>query len=288
MRIGTHHGKFHADEVFAIAMLRQLDPSAQVIRSRDTTQLNTCDIVVDVGRSQYDHHTTEKTLRDNKIPYASAGLVWRDFGQQVIERVAGSESIEGLVQVIDEKLIQAIDANDNGIDLDRDARLKTTAELIGLFNPPWNSAEGENAAFEEAVSFAEKILCRFIIMERAKRQAIDVVKDAFLARPRKELLALDTFCPWTESLSELDAAQEVLFVVFPDKTGQFRLQVVPKQFGSFEARKALPEDWAGKENEELQRVTGIFDAVFCHPAKFIAGAKSHASIMKMANLAIES
>lgn len=289
MRLGTHHGKFHADEVLAIAMLLQLYKESEVLRTRDPEQLRTCDIIVDVGRSQYDHHSTEKTFRANGVPYASAGLVWRDFGLSIVQNVLGTETnCIGIAESIDEKLVQAIDANDNGIDLERDWRLKTTSEIISLFNPPWNSDEDENGAFDAAVTLAGTILNRCIVSEHAKRQAITVVQDAFSTRTDKRILVLTTFCPWTESLLELDKGVEVLFVVFQEKTGQYRLQVVPKQSGSFEPRKALPDKWAGKEDDELQEITSVPDAVFCHPARFIAGAKTKSGAMKMAQLALES
>lgn len=62
--IGTHDGKFHCDEILACAMLKLLPQyaDATVKRTRNTTILNTCDIVVDVGGvfdpsvHRYDHH----------------------------------------------------------------------------------------------------------------------------------------------------------------------------------------------------------------------------------------
>lgn len=289
MRLGTHHGKFHADEVLAIAMLLQLYEESEVIRTRDPDKLRHCDIVVDVGRTQYDHHSTDKTYRQNGIPFASAGLIWQDFGPEIVEEVLrNTEFCHSIAEAIDEKLVQAIDANDNGIELERDWRLKTTSELISLFNPIWNLDEDEDAAFETAVSISSRILRRCIMSEYAKRQANRVVQEAFSNRINKQILVLDTFCPWTECLLDLDKEQEVLFVAFQERTGQYRLQVVPKQIGTFEPRKPLPHAWAGQESTEFQELLSIPDAVFCHPARFIAGAQSKSSIMKMAELALKS
>ena len=51
MKIGTHNGAFHCDEVLACAMLKQLPEykDAEIIRSRDQAELDKCHIVVDVG-----------------------------------------------------------------------------------------------------------------------------------------------------------------------------------------------------------------------------------------------
>ena len=62
--IGTHSGTFHCDEVLACCMLKMLPEysNAEIIRTRDESVLNTCDIVVDVGGKyepashRYDHH----------------------------------------------------------------------------------------------------------------------------------------------------------------------------------------------------------------------------------------
>ncbi|MDH5370225.1 MAG: MYG1 family protein, partial [Gammaproteobacteria bacterium] len=56
--------------------------------------------------------------------------------------------------------------------------------------------------------------------------------------------------------------------------------------GSFEDRKPLPKQWAGLSDNDLQEVTNIHDAMFCHNGCFIAGAESFESTMKMAAIAV--
>ncbi|KTG35833.1 hypothetical protein cypCar_00047083 [Cyprinus carpio] len=64
MKIGTHNGTFHCDEVLACFLLRQLPEykDAEILRSRDASLLKQCDVVVDVGgeydpsQQRYDHH----------------------------------------------------------------------------------------------------------------------------------------------------------------------------------------------------------------------------------------
>jgi uncharacterized UPF0160 family protein len=288
MQLGTHNGKFHADDVFAIAILKQLYPDAQVLRTRNASVLNECDIVVDVGGGPYDHHSTDKVYRDNDIPYASAGLIWRDFGQRVVEQYVSSGETTTLVTRVDEKLMQGIDANDNGYELHKDNRIMSISEIIGGFNPLWNSRQDEDAAFAEAVNMAATILNHQIQLEVSRLKAVHIVKQAYEQRHQKEILVLEHYCPWTETLMNLDDSESVLFVVYPDKFGDYRIQSVPRRLGTFESRKSLPESWAGKEHEDLGGEIGIDDAIFCHPARFIAGAKSKQSIMTMARLAVES
>ena len=49
--IGTHNGSFHCDETLACSMLKLLDrfKDAEIVRTRDQSLLDKCDIVVDVG-----------------------------------------------------------------------------------------------------------------------------------------------------------------------------------------------------------------------------------------------
>ena len=70
------------------------------------------------------------------------------------------------------------------------------------------------------------------------------------------------------------------------KLGQWKIQTVPAELGSFEDRKSLPKSWAGLSGQAFKEATGLDDAMFCHNGLFIAGAESFESIMKMANMAL--
>lgn len=64
LTIGTHDGTFHCDEVTACWFLKQLPryKDAEIVRTRDSSKLGQCDIVVDVGgvydpkTFRFDHH----------------------------------------------------------------------------------------------------------------------------------------------------------------------------------------------------------------------------------------
>jgi uncharacterized UPF0160 family protein len=99
------------------------------------------------------------------------------------------------------------------------------------------------------------------------------------------LIVLEQYTPWKRTVHAL--SEEALFMVYPSDSGQWRIQTVPVEPGSFENKKSLPQAWAGLANKELQDVTGIDDAMFCHNGLFIAGATSFESTMKMATLALE-
>jgi uncharacterized UPF0160 family protein len=94
--------------------------------------------------------------------------------------------------------------------------------------------------------------------------------------------------PLHHALLSIDTNEEVQFVVYNDHRKGYLIQVVPIHENTFEARKDLPQEWAGKSTEELNDIIGIQDAIFAHPARFIAGAKSRDSIWKMAQIAINT
>lgn len=52
LKIGTHNGVFHCDESLACYLIKLMPEwkDAEIVRSRDQTVLDQCDIVVDVGR----------------------------------------------------------------------------------------------------------------------------------------------------------------------------------------------------------------------------------------------
>lgn len=113
----THSGRFHTDETFGVAALLQVYSDAKVFRSRDPEIIKTGDIVLDVGgvydpqRDLFDHHQLEGAgARENGIPYASFGLVWKKYG----EKIAGNKEAAALVE---KYLVTPIDAADNGFDL---------------------------------------------------------------------------------------------------------------------------------------------------------------------------
>ena len=62
MIASTHDGRFHADEIFALAVLNLIFPDLEIVRSRDENVYKNADIIVDVGHVYdpdnliFDHH----------------------------------------------------------------------------------------------------------------------------------------------------------------------------------------------------------------------------------------
>ena len=100
----THAGKFHADDVFATALLQILRPDIKITRGF-TVPDDFDGIVYDIGFGMFDHHQEPREYRANGVPYAAFGLLWRVLGPGLVgERQA---------RLIDENFIQPLDLNDN-------------------------------------------------------------------------------------------------------------------------------------------------------------------------------
>lgn len=287
--IAVHDGKFHADDIFACATIElMLGKKARLVRTRDEATLAKADYVADVGnvynpaKRRFDHHMREGAgARENGIPYAAFGLVWKEYGTQI----CGSAEI---AERIDARLIAPIDAEDNGMSI-YDAKGETVPftmqNFFYLHRPTWKEDEsGYDEAFPKLVALAKEVLVREIEITRDVLDARDIVESAYAQATDKRLIVLETACPFDETLG---AHTEPLIVVSPTR-GSSNWKVMPVSTGNhdFSRRIDLPAAWGGLRDEELAKVTGVPDAVFCHRALFLAVAKSKEGALALAKLAL--
>lgn len=287
MKIVTHDGNYHADEVFATAILLSIYPQAEVIRTRDEETIQKADIVIDVGyeydheKKRYDHHQAQGAgERENGIPYSACGLVWKHYAEQL----AGSKET---AQAIDEKLIQNIDAIDNGIAYppnEHDNKPYTITAVIESLKPVYDEGHSPQEAFEEAVQLAKRILRREIIIAQAQEKAAKIVKQRLEEQQDKQYLILEEHLPWKKTVIE---ESDKLFVVFQKSDGGWAISTVPVERGNFKARKDLPEAWAGLQGEALVEASGIQGAQFCHRGRFLAVAQTKEAAIALVEQALQ-
>jgi len=290
--IVTHNARFHADEVFGVAVLREVfGDEPTLIRTRDQAVITTGDIVLDVGseydpeRLRFDHHQIGKAgARPNGVEYASFGLIWKHYG----ERLCASPII---ADCVDRKVVQPIDAMDNGVDLYtatyKDIYPYTWQSIVVSFNPTWKeSNEATDAAFEETVAVARKVLKREIVHATHFIEAQEFVTAAYEHAADKRLVVLDDNYPYMFTLSKYP---EPLYVVLPNSQDtQWKVECMRNNPMRYENRKNFPEAWAGKRDGELARATGVPDALFCHTNRFLAVAKTKEGALALAKLAIDA
>lgn len=296
IKVGTHNGVLHADDVFAVATLRVLNnPSAvEVVRTRDPAVLATCDVLVDVGgayapfEGKFDHHQRPADPadkypippRENGVPYSSFGLVWKHYGHDCCGSMA-------VVHEVDRMLVQSVDAADCGFALQgapaTDARTLSVSAVISLLNPTWEEGQDFDEAFARAVDLAEMVLRRAIASAAAKIAAEKAVEAA--AATPGPIMVLDKYLPW----AGMEISQDKVFCVFPAaENGTWMVQCVPDRPGSFGKRKALPEAWGGLRAADMAAMTGVEDSVFCHIGLFVCGAGSREGALDLARQACEA
>ena len=295
IKIGTHNGPFHADDVFAVAALQLVfvgGPDVEVVRTRDPKVLAACDFVVDVGdvddASHFDHHQREgkPAPRRNGVPYSSFGLVWRRFGLEIVGPTSTDDLTRAsIATLVDRDLVQGIDALDNGYGTTEVAPGVQAASLsaaISGFNPTWqeySTPAAFDAAFVVACEFAKTVLIRAVANARAEVAAKTIARTQF----GQEIIVIDQHAPVMDTIIESVATK---FLVFPSPGGEWMVQCVPPEVGSFAQRKPLPEAWAGKRGADLDAVTGLIGGVFCHAGRFICGATTKDGAIALAKLAL--
>ena len=283
--IATHNGNFHADDVFSIAALKNVFPSFKLVRTRDLDVIGKADLVIDVGgeydpeAGRFDHHQRGGAgERENGIPYSSFGLVWKKYGLQIC---GGNQDV---ADSVDSGLVSTIDAIDCGYVKGVSEGI-SLSQTISMFNPTWQEESHFDTCFDEAVEFAARILTRFIASASGGISAKAIVAKAIENAEDPRVIVLEQYTPWKRTVHALSA--DALYMVYPSNSGDWRIQTVPVEPGSFEDRKSLPKAWAGLSDKALQEVTHIDDAMFCHNGLFIAGAASFESTMKMATMALQ-
>ncbi|MDD2705000.1 MAG: MYG1 family protein [Acidocella sp.] len=305
--LATHSGKFHCDEVFAYAVLRLAlglhEPGRDhvLLRTRKPELIETADIVWDVGgiydaaANRFDHHQRGAPLRADETPFSSAGLVWQVYGERAVTallQASGAEGFAGKIAAeLDDGIVRRIDEIDNGVSVDGPLKRDTLgfASLIGEFNPTWDhpAANGPTAgdeAFLEATSLAEGMLRRRVDGLRARLEAESIVLGAHQAGEDSRLLVLDRGMPWKSAVFSHELP--VIFAVSPASNGNWMLDTMPPEPGSFAQRLPLPEAWAGLQAEALAEVSGVPDAVFVHLRRFVGAAKSREGAIALARKAL--
>ena len=295
VKIVTHNGNFHPDDLFAVAtLLLVLDlnnDKYEIIRTRDPQKIAEGDYVLDVGgvhdpeKNHFDHHQIGGSgKRLNGIPYATFGLVWKKYGAEL----CGDEEI---AKRVDEKVIQSIDADDSGVSIFtpvfENVKPYQLEMAISSFIPTWREKDQDlDQAFLKSLILVEEVLAREVKRAKdyfeGKKRIIKAYQDA----GDKRIIVLDDEYSWGEVLITYP---EPLYVVGPRKSENgWGVAAVRKKMYGFENRKDLPKEWAGKKDKELAEITGVSDARFCHNARFLAVASSFEGALALAKLALES
>lgn len=287
--IVTHSGSFHPDDVLAVATVTLYlgKDEYEIIRTRDLDVIKNADWVLDVGgeldpdNRRFDHHQISVVGRENGIPYSSFGLIWNELGEELCGSVAIAKNIE-------KKLVLPIDAADNQMTVCTPVREDLDSfelfDVINTFKPAWGSDKNYHVGFCRAVSFARKLLRRMIACCQGLEVMRSLIKETYDKAEYKKLLVFD------EPIARDEVAdyKDVKIIVSPvfgfgEDNTNWMAAAVPKKNGSLTNRAVFPEEWGGLSDGELEAVSGIEGAVFCHKELYIFVTKTKEAALEAAS-----
>ena len=256
----THSGGFHADELLSSVILTRLHPDATIVRSRAPEWITPA---------------SERIIYDGRAYLAALGIP--------------ADHVEALHQSFDTKFVLPIDLMDNGA-LSPSAAGPladlTLPSLLETLKPVFDDrAPGaDDRGFHAALAIARAIVEAGIAQRASKLRAESMVLDAIAANGTSRVLELPMGMPFRPAIVKA-GADHLLFVVHP-RDKDWCITGIRKTEDSFEQRADLPAAWAGLSNSDLEAVSGVAGATFCHNGRFIAAAKSREAILQMAEIAV--
>jgi len=292
--VAVHDGNFHPDDVFCVALLSILyGNSIEVIRTRDREKYSKSDFVLDVGgeydpaNNRFDHHQPGGAgLRDNKIPYSTFGLLWKKYGEEFCKS-------KEIADILDSKLVQVIDADDNGFNLYKtvidNIHPFMLTDIIYSMRPTGKESHLEiDEAFFKAVDFAKEILLRQIKIIGDSIEINKIIQDIYKNSSDKRLVVTDDVkISRYDIWDALEGFPEPLFIVYKGDES-FAAVAMRKGKNDFGNRKDFPAGWGGLRDGELAKVSGVKDAIFCHIGLFLSVARSKEGAIEMAKVALNS
>jgi uncharacterized UPF0160 family protein len=293
----THDGNFHADDVFACATLslwaEKNNSKLKIIRTRDADIIKKADVVVDVGgiynpdMNRFDHHQTGRAgERENSIPYASFGLVWKQYGNKICENTETAEKI-------DKKLVTPIDAMDNGINITKNliegVEEYSVKKLMYSFRPTWqNSVSDHDKNFNDILEITKRILKNEIstaisIIEGEARVLAEIKNGS-----EPTILILNQKLPWDDVVTKF---KKIKIVVYPSlsKDENWCAEAGKDDTSDYSSdRISFPKSWHGLAGGELIQLSGVKDALFCANNGWLGGAKTKEGAIEMAKKALQN
>jgi uncharacterized UPF0160 family protein len=278
-RIAVHDQNWHADDCLSVYFLLQTPEfrGAEVVRTRQSSVLATCDAVCDAGgvydhsSRRYDHHQSDfhEVFPGFMIRLSSCGTIFHHFGDVILRSIlekngrVGPEidaHIDFLKETMYREFILEIDASDNGLtqfpDLPDDEKAPPYMVHTGIsqriamknsFDPEQPEGNFEDASKMIGEEFERKVLRVF----ECDVPAVALLEAAVAEREQfgGHVVAFDVACPagqhieWAERKFHCEGA--IFFYVMPAGAEWAAHAVVKRETG--EVRCEFPVELAEGE-----------------------------------------
>jgi uncharacterized UPF0160 family protein len=230
--------------------------------------------------------------------------VYKHFGKDVIRAILKDASVSDadidlLYRKIYKDFVEAIDANDNGIEpysepIAEKPKFKqfgiTLPALVSTLNGLVKEESERDAQFNVAsqlmgTAFHNLVYTAGTVWLPARAKVLMAVEAALKNGDEQRYLEFDESCQWKDHLFTIEEEKGIegrfLYVLYPTPDS-VRVQAVNEKDSAFKSRKPLPEEWRGLRDEELSEKSGIPGGVFVHAAGFIGGNKTLEGALEMA------
>lgn len=272
MRIVTHNGVFHADEVFAVATLSVFTNTPisdmEIIRTRDAevieeAQADANVYVIDVGlqcnheMKNFDHHQAKHMVASNLLVFSDIGSESHFSNKLATELLPFYNGISNY-DINANSIIQ----NFASFDVNNEYRL--VSHIISGFNRSPMSPE-QDTQFLKAVEFAISILENEIhaANERIAAQAVWNSREELA---EGKVLSFDVFCP-----------------IWKDKANDTVLCAVMETGGKFGITSIDSGVWSLPDADTIKGLmSDPSQFIFVHASGFTAGFKTKEAAVEVA------
>jgi uncharacterized UPF0160 family protein len=287
IKIKTHSGSFHSDEIFAIALIKTfVDEDVEIERTRNSKDLDKYvsdkDVwVIDVGgvydpsNLNFDHHQSAfKKSWKNGTPMSSVGIVWEFLITHKFLVLKKSVRIN-----LENMLIKKIDSHDNGVE----------AWSLSCIFTQYNRDDQNEAykKFLKAIEVAKDIVENMISQSNQYAVESKKIKDLVKKLGKQEIIVSEEYLSKINNQLSKLKTPKVYIMPTKDGLGNWIAHSVSEGGTGFVSRCLVPESLRGKTVEELTN-KGWGDIVFAHKKGFIAVSTSKNGALKMAEAMIES
>lgn len=263
----THPGAFHADDVLCVAMLYYVlgFNNVKVVRSSDPMELSGADMVIDIPCTSelkwvFDHHSGPLEYFVNRVPKASCGKLFE----------ALFDHSDPKYNLVLNNLIYGVCAADNGYTATNHKNplteivrsLNPSAALIReTFDQKYGTDECKrtdevttyayDSWFYNAVKVATDV---FVSVLYEAKSIVDFEENLDLNNVFCGFLKIDIpTMPYRGTVRK----NNLMGVLVRDSTRNvWKIKPVKTDF--------FPEEWRGKDGDDLAKVTGEPCAVYCH------------------------
>lgn len=283
MKIGTHNGMHHPDDVTACMILCELYPGSEVVRTRDSVLLSECDFLVDIGgqydvsKKIFDHHQKDSPIRPCGSPYSSAGLIWKHYGKEYIKLIIPTieeNQLHSIWSVLDEEFFLVGDELDNHV---------RQNENNDIFSFILDISDTSDDMFIKAMEIIKLFLVSKI--EKYHKLICDnkLIQDAISIAVMEDKNYV--ILPHEMNTDIICNSTGIFFAIFPYSDGTtIMIRCLGKDYNKLDIVRPFKKVFCGLMGIDLVNYTDNSNLLFVHQKGFCGGATTVEDAISMINM----